>query len=176
MPAHQRVSQRGSRPDRPASPAPHRPATCLIGCSGWQYKHWRGDFCPASLPRAAGSLITPGNSIQLRSITRSTGCRRRRHFAAWRQRAPRGFVFCGEGEPVPHRSSSSFREPGSLGQLSGRSCISCHLAGRSIGGMAVGSSPAGVDVYAYFNNDAGGHARLAKAEGRALQSRHSHHL
>jgi len=52
MPAHQRVSQRGSRPDRPASPAPHRPATCLIGCSGWQYKHWRGDFYPASLPQS----------------------------------------------------------------------------------------------------------------------------
>src|SRR6266568_818397 len=50
MPAHQRVSRRRSRPDRPASPAPHRPATCLIGCSGWQYKHWRGDFYPASLP------------------------------------------------------------------------------------------------------------------------------
>jgi uncharacterized protein YecE (DUF72 family) len=32
-------------------PAPHRPAVCLIGCSGWQYKHWRGDFYPALLPQ-----------------------------------------------------------------------------------------------------------------------------
>ncbi len=21
-----------------------------VGCSGWQYKHWRGDFYPADLP------------------------------------------------------------------------------------------------------------------------------
>ena len=34
-------------------PGPHcRPATCLIGCSGWQYKHWRGDFYPAALPQS----------------------------------------------------------------------------------------------------------------------------
>lgn len=23
-----------------------------VGCSGWQYKHWRGDFYPASLPQS----------------------------------------------------------------------------------------------------------------------------
>ena len=22
-----------------------------VGCSGWQYKHWRGDFYPAVLPQ-----------------------------------------------------------------------------------------------------------------------------
>lgn len=21
-----------------------------VGCSGWQYRHWRGDFYPAALP------------------------------------------------------------------------------------------------------------------------------
>jgi uncharacterized protein YecE (DUF72 family) len=21
-----------------------------VGCSGWQYQHWRGDFYPAELP------------------------------------------------------------------------------------------------------------------------------
>jgi uncharacterized protein YecE (DUF72 family) len=25
-------------------------ANVSIGCSGWQYKHWRGDFYPAELP------------------------------------------------------------------------------------------------------------------------------
>ena len=23
-----------------------------VGCSGWQYRHWRGDFYPAHLPQA----------------------------------------------------------------------------------------------------------------------------
>ena len=23
-----------------------------IGCSGWQYKHWRADFYPADLPQS----------------------------------------------------------------------------------------------------------------------------
>jgi len=27
-----------------------RPSEVRIGCSGWQYKHWRGDFYPAELP------------------------------------------------------------------------------------------------------------------------------
>jgi uncharacterized protein YecE (DUF72 family) len=27
-----------------------RPAAFRIGCSGWQYKHWKGDFYPADLP------------------------------------------------------------------------------------------------------------------------------
>jgi len=25
-------------------------STVRVGCSGWQYKHWRGDFYPADLP------------------------------------------------------------------------------------------------------------------------------
>jgi uncharacterized protein YecE (DUF72 family) len=24
----------------------------LVGCSGWQYKHWRGDFYLAELPQS----------------------------------------------------------------------------------------------------------------------------
>ena len=27
----------------------HTPADLRVGCSGWQYRHWRGDFYPASL-------------------------------------------------------------------------------------------------------------------------------
>jgi uncharacterized protein YecE (DUF72 family) len=26
------------------------PRTIRIGCSGWQYAHWRGNFYPAELP------------------------------------------------------------------------------------------------------------------------------
>jgi uncharacterized protein YecE (DUF72 family) len=28
------------------------PRNTRVGCSGWQYTHWRGDFYPAELPRS----------------------------------------------------------------------------------------------------------------------------
>jgi uncharacterized protein YecE (DUF72 family) len=28
-----------------------RPGRVRVGCSGWQYRHWRGDFYPADLPQ-----------------------------------------------------------------------------------------------------------------------------
>jgi uncharacterized protein YecE (DUF72 family) len=28
------------------------PGSIRVGCSGWQYKHWRGDFYPTSLPQS----------------------------------------------------------------------------------------------------------------------------
>ena len=31
---------------------PIRKPQLRVGCSGWQYKHWRGDFYPAELPQA----------------------------------------------------------------------------------------------------------------------------
>jgi uncharacterized protein YecE (DUF72 family) len=30
-----------------------REATFRVGCSGWQYKHWKGDFYPSDLPQRA---------------------------------------------------------------------------------------------------------------------------
>jgi uncharacterized protein YecE (DUF72 family) len=64
-----------------------------VGCSGWQYKHWRGDFYPAELPQARWfehyaetfDTVEINNSFY-RLPERAT-------FAAWRQRAPRGFEF-----------------------------------------------------------------------------------
>ena len=38
MPAHQEVTSSAVRP------------VARVGCSGWQYKHWRGNFYPAELP------------------------------------------------------------------------------------------------------------------------------
>jgi uncharacterized protein YecE (DUF72 family) len=34
---------------RPGNPSRPRDRPIRIGCSGWQYKHWRGDFYPAEL-------------------------------------------------------------------------------------------------------------------------------
>lgn len=29
----------------------HSPRTARVGCSGWEYKHWKGNFYPETLPR-----------------------------------------------------------------------------------------------------------------------------
>ena len=64
-----------------------------VGCSGWQYGHWRGSFYPASLPQSrwleyyAGQFDTVEvNNTFYRLPEAPT-------FAAWGRRVPRGFVF-----------------------------------------------------------------------------------
>ena len=64
-----------------------------IGCSGWQYTHWRGDFYPAELPQACWLAYYAErfdtveiNSTFYRLSEAAT-------FAAWGRRAPRGFVY-----------------------------------------------------------------------------------
>jgi uncharacterized protein YecE (DUF72 family) len=64
-----------------------------VGCSGWQYKHWRGTFYPASLPQSRWfdhyasvfDTVEVNNSFY-RLPERAT-------FAAWARRAPSGFEF-----------------------------------------------------------------------------------
>jgi uncharacterized protein YecE (DUF72 family) len=64
-----------------------------IGCSGWQYRHWRGRFYPASIPQTkwfeyyASQFDTVEiNNTFYRLPERST-------FKAWKSRAPRQFRF-----------------------------------------------------------------------------------
>src|SRR5687767_14941885 len=64
-----------------------------VGCSGWQYKHWRGDFYPAELAPsrwlehyAARFDTVEINNTFYRLPEPST-------FGAWRQRAPDGFLY-----------------------------------------------------------------------------------
>jgi len=71
----------------------HPDLTIRIGCSGWQYQHWRGDFYPAALPSAKWleyyatrfDTVEINNSFY-RLPEAST-------FRAWAERAPRGFVY-----------------------------------------------------------------------------------
>ncbi len=68
-------------------------AVCRIGCSGWQYRHWRGAFYPADLPQSRWleyyaerfDTVEVNNSFYRLP---AEGL-----FASWRDRAPRGFVF-----------------------------------------------------------------------------------
>ena len=64
-----------------------------IGCSGWEYKHWRGDFYPTAIPRTkwfqhyAQIFDTVEiNNTFYRLPERAT-------FAAWEERAPRDFLY-----------------------------------------------------------------------------------
>jgi len=64
-----------------------------VGCSGWQYKHWRGDFYPGTLPQsqwfehyAAAFDTVEINNTFYRLPEAHT-------FASWASRAPRGFLF-----------------------------------------------------------------------------------
>jgi uncharacterized protein YecE (DUF72 family) len=64
-----------------------------IGCSGWQYTHWRGDFYPAELPQSrwfAHYALTFDtveiNNTFYRLPPADT-------FARWHEQAPRHFVY-----------------------------------------------------------------------------------
>ena len=64
-----------------------------IGCSGWQYRHWRGDLYPAELPMSrwfqhyasAFDTVEINNSFYRLPEAET--------FAKWREQAPRGFLY-----------------------------------------------------------------------------------
>jgi uncharacterized protein YecE (DUF72 family) len=73
--------------------AGRRRAAIRIGCSGWQYTHWRGDFYPAGLPASrwfahyalAFDTVEINNSFYRLPPPET--------FAKWRTQAPAGFVY-----------------------------------------------------------------------------------
>ena len=64
-----------------------------IGCSGWQYRHWRGRFYPRNLPvdRWLEHYAQAFDTVELNSsfyrLPEADA------FAAWRRRVPAGFLF-----------------------------------------------------------------------------------
>ena len=80
MPAHQGVT----------SSTVHSPR---VGCSCWQYKHWRGDFHPADLP-AGRWLEFYASKFDTVEINNSFyRLPEAEVFASWRRRVPRAFEF-----------------------------------------------------------------------------------
>jgi uncharacterized protein YecE (DUF72 family) len=76
-----------------AAPPSAPTATLRVGCSGWQYKHWRGDFYPATLPAARWlefyathfDTVEINNSFYRLPLAET--------FAEWRRRVPASFVY-----------------------------------------------------------------------------------
>jgi uncharacterized protein YecE (DUF72 family) len=68
-------------------------AEARVGCSGWQYKHWRGAFYPADTPQTrwfdyyASCFDTVEINNTFYRLPEAAA------FASWRARAPKGFLY-----------------------------------------------------------------------------------
>lgn len=64
-----------------------------IGCSGWNYKHWRGLFYPAALPmkRWFAHYASVFDTVEINNTHYRLP--ESEVFAAWRDAAPPGFVY-----------------------------------------------------------------------------------
>jgi uncharacterized protein YecE (DUF72 family) len=72
------------------STVPHSPR---VGCSGWNYKSWRGRFYPADLPatRWLDYYATRFDTVEINNTFYRLP--ERATFAAWRSRVPSTFLF-----------------------------------------------------------------------------------
>ena len=64
-----------------------------VGCSGWQYRHWQGNFYPADLP---GSRWFDHYAERFDTVEINNSFYRLPEasvFAGWRRRAPAGFLY-----------------------------------------------------------------------------------
>src|SRR3979490_2271307 len=68
-------------------------ATARIGCSGWQYRHWRGTFYPQDLVQRrwleyyAAQFDTVEINNKFYRLPEASA------FAEWRRQAPAGFLY-----------------------------------------------------------------------------------
>jgi len=64
-----------------------------VGCSGWQYTHWRGDFYPAQLSPSSWLEYYAERFDTVEINNTFYRLPEAATFAAWGRRAPRGFVY-----------------------------------------------------------------------------------
>ena len=69
------------------------PSACRIGCSGWNYKHWRGNFYPTALPLREwfGEYARVFDTVEINNtfyrLPESST------FELWREKAPDDFLY-----------------------------------------------------------------------------------
>src|SRR5687768_3628794 len=68
-------------------------STVRIGCSGWQYQHWRGEFYPPELPVARWfeHYASRFDTVEINNTFYRLP--EPKTFVAWARRAPPGFLF-----------------------------------------------------------------------------------
>jgi uncharacterized protein YecE (DUF72 family) len=64
-----------------------------IGCSGWQYKHWRGDFYPADLPQVRWFSFYARHFDSVEINNSFYRLPPPETFARWREQAPARFLY-----------------------------------------------------------------------------------
>ena len=67
--------------------------TSRVGCSGWQYKHWRGAFYPTGLRQSEWFSYYTSRFDTVEINNSFYRLPERETFAAWRRRAPHGFLY-----------------------------------------------------------------------------------
>ncbi|HWV77825.1 MAG TPA: DUF72 domain-containing protein [Isoptericola sp.] len=68
-----------------------------VGLSGWQYRHWRGDFYPAGTRRADELAYAAGRFSTLELNGTFYGLQQPASFLRWRDSVPQGFTFAVKG-------------------------------------------------------------------------------
>ncbi len=74
-------------------PSWNQSAEIRVGCSGWQYKHWRGPFYPADLPqnRWLACYASRFDTVEINNtfyrLPEATA------FTAWKKAVPPGFLY-----------------------------------------------------------------------------------
>lgn len=71
---------------------PHLPPA-RVGCSGWQYKHWRGDFYPTDVPVARWFEFYAARFDTVEINNSFYRLPEAATFARWAERAPSRFLF-----------------------------------------------------------------------------------
>ena len=64
-----------------------------VGCSGWQYKHWKGDFYPADLPQTAWLEYYARHFDTVEVNNSFYRLPDEGIFASWKARTPAAFLF-----------------------------------------------------------------------------------
>lgn len=68
-------------------------ASVRVGCSGWQYRHWRGDFYPAELPQSRWLEYYAAHFDTVEINNTFYQLPEAATFAAWGRRAPHRFLY-----------------------------------------------------------------------------------
>ena len=92
-----------------------RSAAVRIGCSGWQYKHWRGDSYPAELGQSRWFEFYAARFDTVEINNSFYRLPEAETFARWGEQAPRQFLYAVQVPRTDHGPSTD-EAPGTKAQ------------------------------------------------------------